>query len=553
MTEKPQVKTTVGGVYWENVYEDFSVKVYTPDYTVPADIINYSFETPYIIVFEEKAETIEEAVAFAKAEGLDKAMVPYGGPVVFVYPNCNGGWEEAPSYIYSKVINESRTGQYHQQGYLTQYQFRTKDVEGYYIRGAVHRPMVYGVGAAADYIAKNCIKKAEGRFLWGPGEVTPVACTMRNASVMPEVERDDIIIVSSRNSAEFNAALEGKVKKLIIDDEGTFGQELSELKYYRRILGGLEKQKSLSKLGMVVEPGYETVTTSPDNGGDDAGTKEHKIGYVVYCNKSALVSGERIPTVMAFHGGGDSAMIIGNFSSGWSLVANKYNFLLICVENHLNSTATETIELIEKLKEKYPIDPDRIYATGFSMGGIKSWDMYQEYPNYFTAVAPMSATTEPGFNVSFGKSIRLNNDTVLPVFYVGGAMSPLPELSKHAEKCFQRLTYVLEVNKCTKKVNVDYNDRTTWEDEIWALKGDSTVKLNSFQKEGRVMTLELFDSEDGKCYTVFGSINDQQHELHYHQCEYAYRFMSQFRRLQNGTLVGGEKDKIIEEAFSAEV
>lgn len=553
MFNKPEIKKTTGGVYYENNFGDFTAKVYTPDFTVPADIINYAFETPYIMVFEEKPMSIEDDVAFAKAEGLDAVMKDYAGPVVFFYPTCDGGWKNAAPDLYSKMINESKTGQYHENGLLTSYKFRTREVDGYFIRGAVHRPFVYGVGDAADYIATNLLKRCDGNFLWGPGEVTPAVCTMRGASVMPDLTRDDIVIVSSENSKEFNACLEGKVKNLFIDDNGTFGDEFKDVKYFRRILGGLEKQKDLSKLGMVVEPGFETVKTSAENAGDDAGTTEHRIGYVAYCNKDALVSGDKLPTVFAFHGGGDSAMIIANFSSGWSMVANKYNFLLIAVENHLNSTATETIELIEKLKAKYPIDPERIYGSGFSMGGIKSWDMFQEYPDYFAAVAPMSATTEPGFNVHFQPSPKLNKDVTLPVFYVGGEMSPLPELAKHADKCFERFEYVLKVNKCLKKYNAVYADKNTWENDIWAVNGDTTIKLNSFEKEGRVMTLQLFDSADDKCYTVFGSINDQQHELHYHQCEYAYRFMSSFSRLSDGTLVGGNKEDIVENVFSAEV
>lgn len=59
-------------------------------------------------------------------------------------------------------------------------------------------------------------------------------------------------------------------------------------------------------------------------------------------------------------GGGDSAFYIAH-ESEWYRIANKYGFLLISIENHLNSTATEMIKLIDKLKEKYPIDEKRLY------------------------------------------------------------------------------------------------------------------------------------------------------------------------------------------------
>ena len=49
--------------------------------------------------------------------------------------------------------------------------------------------------------------------------------------------------------------------------------------------------------------------------------------------------------LLAFHGGGDSAFYI-SYISGWAEIAHKHNFLLVAVEHHLNSTATEMVELV---------------------------------------------------------------------------------------------------------------------------------------------------------------------------------------------------------------
>ena len=42
--------------------------------------------------------------------------------------------------------------------------------------------------------------------------------------------------------------------------------------------------------------------------------------------------------------------------------------------------SNEVVSLIDHLCEEYAIDEERIYATGFSMGGIKSWDLFQQCP-----------------------------------------------------------------------------------------------------------------------------------------------------------------------------
>jgi predicted peptidase len=40
--------------------------------------------------------------------------------------------------------------------------------------------------------------------------------------------------------------------------------------------------------------------------------------------------------------------------------------------------------------KNYPIDPSRIYLTGFSMGGRGVWDCATEYPDMFAAVSALS-------------------------------------------------------------------------------------------------------------------------------------------------------------------
>jgi polyhydroxybutyrate depolymerase len=66
--------------------------------------------------------------------------------------------------------------------------------------------------------------------------------------------------------------------------------------------------------------------------------------------------------------------------------------------------------MIETLKEKYPIDDDRIYATGFSNGGFFCYLLWSERPQIFAAVAPGAAQLVP--------SVQLT--TPKPVFIYGG-------------------------------------------------------------------------------------------------------------------------------------
>lgn len=538
MKGKPEVQLVSGGKIWEHCFEKFIAKVYVPECELCTDIVNYGFQAPYLMVFEERRQSPAEAVDFAKSSGLEDLAKRYGTSVAFFYPNCEGGWENAPDDMFERIMDESRISQYYEDGMAILWDRFNKTWGDRYIRGAVLRTCLYGAGRSADYLAKHCLKRKQGAGLYGPGDITPVVVSLQGLSSLPEVEAKDIPVISVGNSAECNALLKKEVSHLLVKETAEYEKDYLEFSgNFRRMMGHLETEVNPASVGMLREEGFETVVTSPDDNGDDRATRTHRIGYVAYCNKAALESGKKLPTVMCFHGGGDSAMCMANLS-GWSSVAHDHDFLLISVENHLNSSATETVSMIEQLKRKYPIDEERIYATGFSMGGCKSWDMMQEYPKYFAAIAPMDATFEVGFNAWGQPAVRLNQETVLPVYYVGGEKTPLPELPFQAQKCVDRMQYVFDVNRVKTAYGVSYEKQEEWKNKIWGIDGDRVVSLSSPERTGSILTLNLFYSEDGHCYTVFGSVNDQQHEVRHHTCEHAWRFLSNFRRLADGSLTG---------------
>ena len=45
--------------------------------------------------------------------------------------------------------------------------------------------------------------------------------------------------------------------------------------------------------------------------------------------------------------------------------------------------------LIDEMQKTYPIDPDRLYIMGLSMGGYGTWEIIQRQPNRFAAAVPI--------------------------------------------------------------------------------------------------------------------------------------------------------------------
>ena len=59
-------------------------------------------------------------------------------------------------------------------------------------------------------------------------------------------------------------------------------------------------------------------------------------------------------------------------------------------------TDFEALEaLVDEAVTLLPVDPERIYLTGFSMGGGGVWRYANIYPNRFAAAAPLARRPDP--------------------------------------------------------------------------------------------------------------------------------------------------------------
>jgi polyhydroxybutyrate depolymerase len=119
------------------------------------------------------------------------------------------------------------------------------------------------------------------------------------------------------------------------------------------------------------------------------------------------ISEPGIPLVVALHGLGDN---MTNFSNvGFSPIADTARFIVVYPQGALNgwsqtawnngtllSSSVDDIGflsmLIDTMKVKYNIDLNRVYFTGFSMGGIMTYHMICALPSRIAAIASVSGT-----------------------------------------------------------------------------------------------------------------------------------------------------------------
>ncbi|MCQ2497687.1 MAG: hypothetical protein MJ133_01765 [Lachnospiraceae bacterium] len=530
INEKPNVYTLAdGSKAFEHTYENFEVKGYVPKNNLKGNINNYGFKAPLLVVLEENKLSIEDAAKFADDTGLADIAAENDATVLFVYPTCEGGWDNTDERVYVDFIAEVKLSHMYEDGIVKDCGLFGQEFNGYFLRGTKFRTAVYSFGKSADFAAKHLLKTIQGEYLWGPGEITPAMVSMERLSVMPCVERNDIPVISIGNSQDYNSALKN-CKNILIKEKAEYKSDFkSFVRKFKMWCGEIVEEPDLEAMNMTEEAGTMIVHTSKDNFGAYKDTKEHEIGYFAYYNNDIFDNGPA-PLVIGFHGAGDSSMFL-TYVSGWYEVAHKYGFLFVSFENHMDIPAEEVMEALEEIKRRYKVDEHRIYAVGFSMGCGKTWDLFEQYPTHFAAIAPASALF-PVYSNPFGRPVdveRINKSVPLPIFYSGGDKSHVSELPCQSAWAVERLKYAAEVNKLVKKFDITFEDCSNWTDPVMGIKGDRVERLYDESRDA-YLNINYYDSEDGVCRTAFAVIENQQHEYRQHTADKAWQFISKFTR-----------------------
>lgn len=78
--------------------------------------------------------------------------------------------------------------------------------------------------------------------------------------------------------------------------------------------------------------------------------------------------------------------------SGWVDLAEKEGIIVASPDYNNYATYSETgflISVVDYMLENFPVDPQRVYSTGFSNGGAASVALTRDYPQYFAAISAL--------------------------------------------------------------------------------------------------------------------------------------------------------------------
>ena len=77
--------------------------------------------------------------------------------------------------------------------------------------------------------------------------------------------------------------------------------------------------------------------------------------------------------------------------------------------------------MLDELLERLPIDPDRVYLTGLSIGGMWTYGWASRHPERFAAIAPVCGEWDPA------DACRLKD---VPIWAFHGAQDPVVPLAE---------------------------------------------------------------------------------------------------------------------------
>ncbi|MBQ4254320.1 MAG: hypothetical protein II712_05755, partial [Erysipelotrichaceae bacterium] len=392
--------------------------------------------------------------------------------------------------------------------------------------------------------ARYYLKPVAGKVIMGDlgaADQTIVCATLENLSVEPQPEKNDIHVVSIGNSEEYNEILKEYCAEVRVCNKRDLKKDFLQFTgNYRRWTGRILQAYNYEAEGIVCRAESVMLPIDAENAGFKRALrfmrkKEHKVGYVTFYDKNLDVHSGKHPLMLVFHGGGDSALATASLAE-WPEIGQKEGFITVAVEMHLNVPAMETVALIDHLCKEYAIDETRIYGTGFSMGGIKSWDLYEQAPLRFAGLMPMDATDHVGNNCSGGKTEKVNREHMVPLLYVGGISSPLVELPKHDQRSLERMQYLAQVNDLKEEFSVTFEDKSGWNDENVARKGDRVEVLHDDLFPNSEYNVHYYDSKDGRCYTCIMAITNHGHEIRPFTNRFAWDFIKKFSRQPDGSI-----------------
>lgn len=166
------------------------------------------------------------------------------------------------------------------------------------------------------------------------------------------------------------------------------------------------------------------------------------LNYLLFTPRdSSAVEDGKFPLIISLHGIGERGEELWRVKGdGLPKILdgkNDFPFIVISPQCPLSTEwyyndgiQLKLNKLIDSAIVRYPVDTNRIYLTGFSMGGIGTLDMAIRYPDRFAAIMPIAFRIEDGWDLCVIKDIPFwgfhgQHDPIIPLYKAQSVVTTL--------------------------------------------------------------------------------------------------------------------------------
>jgi poly(3-hydroxybutyrate) depolymerase len=100
-----------------------------------------------------------------------------------------------------------------------------------------------------------------------------------------------------------------------------------------------------------------------------------------------------------------------------------YSFIVVAPQFRKRPSAAQVQSVVDYAKNKYRVDPARVYVTGLSMGGGSTWDYSAVYGQNAAAIVPVCGGTKP--TTTLAANVAKKNLPIWTISSSGDAVVPI--------------------------------------------------------------------------------------------------------------------------------
>jgi poly(3-hydroxybutyrate) depolymerase len=496
---------------------------------------------PIIIVYGDEPFTAESAMQTAVDSGLANIARAEGAVISFVNPKTDGVWSADDVATYRSIVQTKYIERPQNQIVPVNGVYPSATVPGGQFAGYFFRTYIIAAGSGADFAVSFLMDDTmvENRNI----QAMPASYMLFDVSAVPgpnaglmNQEHPALIVNGSPESISAIRELNSRSNFFAVAESSTGAFDKTVLTNgYRDLTGTMVRPQlawaplpnwsialfQLANYLQIEEQSHAFGYTSKAVTGGTA-------FYDYFIPKSIDINApESAPLVMVFHGSGESSSYIANIG-GWTKLGIEEGFMTVSVDNH--GTPAVLNALLDELLAEFPfIDPARIYATGYSMGAMKTWSLIgaTDRAERFAGVAPWN-----GLTVAAGDQ----RTTIVPTIYLTGrddTTTRLPGVGTAAQTNGPRnaMGFLFERQQIgTYAFNAEDNP---W----WGVSGH-TVEVFPAKSWNGEINIHTYESRlgNGMVYTKLVDGTNFGHSIVGDFAPLAWDFLRQFSRNADGTI-----------------